>query len=184
MFGWHASRKNSRLLAWSEGASRDLSEPIENNELWHTTPCNAVGFHNRLHLNNASCHWCEALLGCDLAACSLLMQAGHITCQLLKVGILQIPLLYLLLSYPEDQLDKATMCIMNCRWLCRVDLDRRAVNAGKLTRRVMNLVQQYQDMGSDISRIIFRIPGTWEGIQAAKDLEARGIATHIILINR
>ncbi len=48
----------------------------------------------------------------------------------------------------------------------------------------MNLVQQYQDMGSDISRIIFRIPATWEGIQAAKDLEARGIATHIILINR
>ena len=63
-------------------------------------------------------------------------------------------------------------------------LDILALHTGKITRRVLNLVQQYQDMGSDISRIIFRIPGTWEGIQAAKDLEAQGIATHIILINR
>ena len=56
--------------------------------------------------------------------------------------------------------------------------------AGQITSRVMNLMQQYQDMGADTSRIIFRIPATWEGIAAAKDLEGRGIATHLILINR
>lgn len=57
-------------------------------------------------------------------------------------------------------------------------------SVGQITSRVMNLIQQYQDMGADTSRIIFRIPATWEGIAAAKELEGRGVATHLILINR
>lgn len=39
-------------------------------------------------------------------------------------------------------------------------------------------------MGLPADKIIVRIPATWEGIQAAKKLEAEGIATHIILVYR
>ena len=50
--------------------------------------------------------------------------------------------------------------------------------------RALNLAAQYRDMGVGPERVLMRIPGSWEGIQAAKELEAQGIATHIILIYR
>jgi len=33
-------------------------------------------------------------------------------------------------------------------------------------------------------RYLLRIPATWEGIQAAKQLEDAGIATHLVLVYR
>jgi hypothetical protein len=56
--------------------------------------------------------------------------------------------------------------------------------ADQVYARAQNLLAQYKDMGVPTNKIIIRIPGTWEGIQAAKKLEAEGIATHIILIYR
>lgn len=35
-----------------------------------------------------------------------------------------------------------------------------------------------------LERVLIRIPATWEGIQAAKALEAQGVATHLILVYR
>ena len=32
--------------------------------------------------------------------------------------------------------------------------------------------------------MLIRLPATWEGIQAAKQLENEGIATHVVLIYR
>ena len=50
--------------------------------------------------------------------------------------------------------------------------------------RAQGLLKKYEQMGISKSRILLRIPGTFEGIQAAKQLEAQGIQTHIILVYR
>lgn len=50
--------------------------------------------------------------------------------------------------------------------------------------RAEGLLKLYKEMGISQDRILLRIPGTWEGIQAAKQLESRGIQTHIILVYR
>lgn len=54
--------------------------------------------------------------------------------------------------------------------------------AGKLVSRARNLAAHYKEM--KIERFLVRIPGTWEGIQAVKQLEADGIPTHVTLIYR
>lgn len=48
--------------------------------------------------------------------------------------------------------------------------------------RARNLAEHYKDMRVD--RYLLRIPGTWQGIQAVKQLEADGIPTHVTLIYR
>lgn len=50
--------------------------------------------------------------------------------------------------------------------------------------RAESLLKNYTDMDISQDRILLRIPGTFEGIQAAKELESRGIQTHIILVYR
>eukprot|EP01023_Acetabularia_acetabulum_P021063 TRINITY_DN2101_c0_g1_i2.p1 TRINITY_DN2101_c0_g1~~TRINITY_DN2101_c0_g1_i2.p1 ORF type:complete len:412 (-),score=67.12 TRINITY_DN2101_c0_g1_i2:112-1266(-) len=44
------------------------------------------------------------------------------------------------------------------------------------------LLPLFEDLGVEKDRVLMRLPGTWEGIQAAKQLEARGINTHIALV--
>jgi transaldolase len=53
-----------------------------------------------------------------------------------------------------------------------------------MVSRAENLLKEYKEMGVTQDRILVRIPGTWEGIQAAKVLESKGVQTHVILIYR
>lgn len=34
------------------------------------------------------------------------------------------------------------------------------------------------------SKLLFRLPATWAGVQAAKELEAQGLATHVSMVYR
>mmetsp|Transcript_396 Transcript_396/g.957 ORF Transcript_396/g.957 Transcript_396/m.957 type:complete len:406 (-) Transcript_396:1017-2234(-) len=48
--------------------------------------------------------------------------------------------------------------------------------------RAHQIMQMYQEMGIGKDRVLIKIAGTWEGIQAAKALEAEGIQTNITLV--
>lgn len=54
---------------------------------------------------------------------------------------------------------------------------RLAKDAAKVVAKVQQLVALYAEGGVKKDKLIFRIPATWEGIKAAKELEAAGIAT-------
>lgn len=48
--------------------------------------------------------------------------------------------------------------------------------------RAKSIIDMYTAMGVDKSRVLIKIAGTWEGIQAAKELEKMGIRTNITLV--
>jgi transaldolase len=48
--------------------------------------------------------------------------------------------------------------------------------------RAHQIISMYEEMGVNRSRILIKIAGTWEGIQAAKHLEQENIQTNITLI--
>lgn len=50
--------------------------------------------------------------------------------------------------------------------------------------RAHALIDNYKENGISSDRILIRLPATWQGIQAAKKLEAEGIAAHVTLIYR
>lgn len=56
--------------------------------------------------------------------------------------------------------------------------------AEALLKRSRNIVAEYAVLGVPLNRFLLRIPATWEGIQAAKQLEAEGVATHLVLVYR
>ena len=49
-------------------------------------------------------------------------------------------------------------------------------------KRARRIIKMYEEMGIDKSRILIKLAGTWEGIQAAKILEKEGIQCNITLI--
>lgn len=53
-----------------------------------------------------------------------------------------------------------------------------------LASRARSLVGLYQEMGVASTKLIFRVPATWAGIQAAAILEKEGIATQVFHIYR
>ena len=55
---------------------------------------------------------------------------------------------------------------------------------GAIVERAEGLLALYEEMGVPRDRVLVRVPATWEGIQAAKALEAQGVATHLILVYR
>lgn len=64
------------------------------------------------------------------------------------------------------------------------EVDPRVANdTGAIVARAKNLMQLYSELGVAGDKVIIRIPATWAGIQAARALEAEGIATHLILVN-
>ncbi|KAK9809892.1 hypothetical protein WJX72_001155 [[Myrmecia] bisecta] len=64
-----------------------------------------------------------------------------------------------------------------------MELDPRlAYDTDGLVKRAKATCEQFQSMGVSTDRLLIRLPGTWEGIQAAKSLEQEGIATHVILV--
>lgn len=48
--------------------------------------------------------------------------------------------------------------------------------------KALELVELYQQAGVDKSRILIKIASTWEGIQAAKELEKKGIQCNLTLL--
>lgn len=42
----------------------------------------------------------------------------------------------------------------------------------------------YKEVGVDQDRVLLRMPATWAAIQACKQLEAEGIACHLVLVYR
>ncbi|KAK9823006.1 hypothetical protein WJX81_005539 [Elliptochloris bilobata] len=86
------------------------------------------------------------------------------------------------------QLDKATVnvgALFAQKVAGRVSTEvdpRLAYNTGAIVERAEGLLALYEEMGVPGDRVLVRIPATWEGIQAAKALEAKGIATHLILV--
>lgn len=48
--------------------------------------------------------------------------------------------------------------------------------------RARRIIKMYEEVGVDRSRILIKLAGTWEGIQAAKILEKEGIQCNITLI--
>ena len=48
--------------------------------------------------------------------------------------------------------------------------------------RARQIIKMYEEMGIDKSRVLIKLAGTWEGIAAAKILEAEGIQCNITLV--
>mmetsp|Transcript_1007 Transcript_1007/g.2807 ORF Transcript_1007/g.2807 Transcript_1007/m.2807 type:complete len:397 (+) Transcript_1007:39-1229(+) len=59
---------------------------------------------------------------------------------------------------------------------------RLSYDTDATVERAHRIIQMYQEMGIDKSRVLIKIAGTWEGIQAAKKLEKEGINTNITLV--
>lgn len=53
-----------------------------------------------------------------------------------------------------------------------------------MVARAHTLIENYKENGVKSDRILIRLPATWQGIQAAKQLESEGIAAHVTLIYR
>jgi transaldolase len=49
-------------------------------------------------------------------------------------------------------------------------------------KRALSIISMYEEMGIDRSRVLIKLAGTWEGIQAAKILEAKNIQCNITLV--
>jgi transaldolase len=59
---------------------------------------------------------------------------------------------------------------------------RQSYNTQESIARAKRLVQMYKEMGIDKDRVVIKLAGTWEGIQAARALEKEGIRTNITLV--
>lgn len=59
---------------------------------------------------------------------------------------------------------------------------RIAYDTDKLVARGRSLVEMYKEVGVDRDRVLLRMPATWAAIQAGKQLEAEGIACHLVLV--
>ncbi|GJP33932.1 hypothetical protein CLOM_g11250 [Closterium sp. NIES-68] len=56
---------------------------------------------------------------------------------------------------------------------------RIAHNTSAMVERVRNLAALYREVDVPLNRVLFKLPATWEGIEAARHLEAEGIKTHV-----
>ena len=59
---------------------------------------------------------------------------------------------------------------------------RLSYDTAESVLRARRIIDMYAEMGIDKSRILIKLAGTWEGIQAAKILEAEGIQCNITLV--
>lgn len=51
-----------------------------------------------------------------------------------------------------------------------------------IIRKVHDLLKLYNDMDVPPERLLFKIPSTWQGIEASRLLESEGIQTHLTLV--
>ncbi|HBN99514.1 MAG TPA: transaldolase, partial [Alteromonas macleodii] len=59
---------------------------------------------------------------------------------------------------------------------------RLSFDTAATIEKAERLVQLYEDAGIDKSRILIKIASTWEGIQAAEELEKKGIQCNLTLL--
>ncbi len=59
---------------------------------------------------------------------------------------------------------------------------RLSYDTNASVERARRLIKMYETMGVDRSRILIKLAGTWEGIQAARILEKEGIRCNITLV--
>jgi len=59
---------------------------------------------------------------------------------------------------------------------------RASFDTDESLRRARRLIAMYEAAGVDRSRVLVKLAGTWEGIQAARILEREGITCNITLI--
>eukprot|EP01025_Chloroclados_australasicus_P008794 TRINITY_DN1323_c0_g1_i1.p1 TRINITY_DN1323_c0_g1~~TRINITY_DN1323_c0_g1_i1.p1 ORF type:complete len:430 (-),score=38.34 TRINITY_DN1323_c0_g1_i1:327-1502(-) len=63
-----------------------------------------------------------------------------------------------------------------------VEVCPQASTTDELVAHGNTLLDLFQEMGVGKDRLLLRLPGSWEGIQAAKQLENQGINTHIAIV--
>ncbi|RDX61213.1 talB, partial [Mucuna pruriens] len=59
---------------------------------------------------------------------------------------------------------------------------RLAYDTHAIIRKVHDLLKLYNDSNVPPERLLFKIPSTWQGIEAAKLLESEGIQTHLTFV--
>ncbi len=59
---------------------------------------------------------------------------------------------------------------------------RLSFNTAATIARAVRIIDLYKAQGIDASRVLIKIAATWEGIQAAAELERRGIHTNLTLL--
>lgn len=59
---------------------------------------------------------------------------------------------------------------------------RLAYDTHGIVRKVHDLLKLYTDIGVPPERLLFKIPSTWQGIEASRVLEAEGIQTHMTFV--
>ncbi|XP_051115188.1 uncharacterized protein LOC127240512 [Andrographis paniculata] len=60
---------------------------------------------------------------------------------------------------------------------------RHAYDTSGIVNKVYYLLKLYHELGLSPERLLFRIPATWQGIEASKMLESKGIQTHLTFVN-
>ncbi|RYR29452.1 hypothetical protein Ahy_B01g053827 isoform E [Arachis hypogaea] len=61
---------------------------------------------------------------------------------------------------------------------------RLAYDTHAIIRKVHDLLKLYNDISIPPQRLLFKIPSTWQGIEAARLLESEGIQTHLTFVYR
>lgn len=56
---------------------------------------------------------------------------------------------------------------------------RLTSDTNAIIQKVKHLVELYKEMEVSVDRLLFKIPASWQGIEAARQLEEEGIQTHI-----
>ncbi|KAG5391969.1 hypothetical protein IGI04_021932 [Brassica rapa subsp. trilocularis] len=59
---------------------------------------------------------------------------------------------------------------------------RLAYDTNAIIRKVHDLLRLYNEIDVPHDRLLFKIPATWQGIEAAKLLESEGIQTHLTFV--
>ncbi|XP_052483646.1 uncharacterized protein LOC105789747 isoform X2 [Gossypium raimondii] len=59
---------------------------------------------------------------------------------------------------------------------------RLAYDTHGIIRRVHDLLRLYDEIGVPPERLLFKIPSTWQGIEASRLLESEGIQTHLTFV--
>ncbi|XP_019446690.1 PREDICTED: uncharacterized protein LOC109350034 [Lupinus angustifolius] len=59
---------------------------------------------------------------------------------------------------------------------------RLAYDTHAIIRKVHDLLRLYNDINVPPQRLLFKIPSTWQGIEAARLLESEGIQTHLTFV--
>eukprot|EP00887_Chlorella_sp_A99_P006023 scaffold27.g6023.t1 len=90
--------------------------------------------------------------------------------------------------YDKCEVDKAlvnvgALLLENISGRVSTEVDPRvAFDTDRIVARGRSVISMYEEVGVPRDRVILRLPATWAGIQAAKQLEACGIATHLVLV--